>query len=135
MTKIGAFLFVLLFLAPGLSGQEGRAYSAEGEGASLVCRPALAPARTLELGKSGIFKWTCSGGTQKGNGFYIVFIRPAGTYVLLKVPLGNTFFEFTPDVPGLWRWIVINTDPDRAKPDVESRPGHFHVMSASESAH
>ncbi|MGB6065680.1 MAG: hypothetical protein WBG50_12805 [Desulfomonilaceae bacterium] len=132
MTRIGASFVAFLFFAPCLVGPLDCAYSAEEGGGSLVCPPTLAPARTIELGKAGVFKWTCSGGDQKGNGFYIVFIRPAGTYVLLKVPVGKTSFEFTPDVPGLWRWIVINTDPDRAKPDVESKPGYFHVLSEAE---
>lgn len=57
-----------------------------------------------------------------------MFVRPSGTYVLLKVPDGRTSFEFTPDTTGRWRWIVINTDPDRTKPDRESEPGYFDVV-------
>jgi hypothetical protein len=92
-----------------------------------VCRPLLEEARSLELGGAGLFKWTCSSGEKPGSGYYIVFVRPSGTYVLLKVPEGKTSFEFTPDAEGRWRWIVINTDTDRTKPDVESEPGHFDV--------
>ncbi len=135
MTKIGVSLVAFLIFAPCLLGPLKCASSAEEGGASLVCRPVLVPAHSVELGKAGEFTWTCAGGNQKGNGFYIVFIRPAGTYVLLKVPVNKTSFEFTPDVPGPWRWIVINTDPDRAKPDVESKPGHFQVLPAAESEH
>ena len=61
-----------------------------------------------------------------------MFIRPVGTYVLLKVPQGRTSFEFTPDMAGMWRWIVINTDPDRTKPDLESEPGYFEVILTEE---
>ena len=91
-----------------------------------TCRPALVPLPSVELGKSGEFRWNCSGGESE-VGFYIVFIRPSGTYVLLKVPRGSNSFEFTPDVSGPWRWIVIHTDPDRSKPDAESEPGAFLV--------
>lgn|GEM_PF-2377315 len=93
---------------------------------SATCRPALVPLPSVELGKSGEFRWTCSG-RESEIGFYIVFIRPSGTYVLLKVPRGRNSFEFTPDVSGVWRWIVIHTDPDRSKPDAESEPGTFLV--------
>jgi hypothetical protein len=92
-----------------------------------VCRPQLEKAANIDLGKAGIFRWSCPGKAVSGNGFYIVFIRPQGTYVLLKVPENRTFFEFTPDQPGRWRWIVITTDPDRSKPDLESEPGFFEV--------
>ena len=93
-----------------------------------LCRPQTGPSPTIEMGKAGNFTWTCSGGEKAGNGFYIVFIRPVGTYVLLKVPEDRQSFEFTPDAPGMWRWIIINTDPDRTKPDVESEPGYFQVI-------
>jgi hypothetical protein len=101
---------------------------AEEDSVNLLCHPQPGPSPTIELGKAGQFSWTCSGGEKAGNGFYIVFIRPAGTYVLLKVSQGRRSFEFTPDAPGMWRWIVINTDPDRTKPDVESEPGYFQVI-------
>jgi hypothetical protein len=91
-----------------------------------TCRPVLVPIPSVELGKSGEFRWNCSG-RESEVGFYIVFIRPSGTYVLLKVPRGGNSFEFTPDVSGIWRWIVIHTDPDRSKPDAESEPGTFLV--------
>ena len=99
-----------------------------------VCRPQLAQASSVELGKAGQFDWTCSVDHKPGKGFYIVFVRPAGTYVLLKVPQGRLSFEFTPDMPGMWRWLVINTDPDRGRPDVESEPGFFQVNPSEESA-
>jgi hypothetical protein len=105
------------------------------DGPSAVCRPVLGAPPVIELGKAGIFTWTCGGSKKEGGGYYIVFIRPLGTYVLLKVPRGETSFEFAPDVTGMWRWIVINTDPDRARPDVESEPGFFHVISSKEGAH
>lgn len=92
-----------------------------------VCRPMLGPASTVELGNPGTFTWTCHGNQGEGNGYYIVFIRPSGTYVLLKVPKKRMSFEFTPDVEGTWRWLVINTDPDRSRPDVESKKGRFLV--------
>jgi hypothetical protein len=91
-----------------------------------TCRPVLVPLPSVELGKSGEFRWNCAGGESE-VGFYIVFIRPSGTYVLLKVPRDRNSFEFTPDVSGIWRWIVIHTDPDRSKPDAESEPGAFLV--------
>jgi len=47
--------------------------------------------------------------------------------VLLRASEGKDSFEFAPDVEGRWRWIVINTDPERTKPDVESEPGRFDV--------
>lgn len=99
------------------------------EPAQRVCKPRLGQSFTIELGNAGTFEWTCSGGRVEGSGFYIVFVRPSGTYVVLKVPHGRTSFEFTPDTPGSWRWIVINTDPDGTKPDEESEPGHFQVLS------
>jgi hypothetical protein len=134
MTKSGSSL-VLLALALSVMGTLCSPSSAIEEGAPQVCRPNLGPSLTIELGKAGVFSWTCSDAGEKGKGFYIVFIRPSGTYVLLKVPQGRTSFEFAPDTPGMWRWIVINTDPDRAKPDVESSPGHFQVAPSEESAH
>ncbi len=94
-----------------------------------TCRPTLVRLTHVELGKSGEFHWNCSG-EESDVGFYIVFIRPSGTYVLLKVPRGRTSFEFTPDIPGTWRWLVIHTDPDRSKPDAESEPGTFLVTES-----
>lgn len=94
-----------------------------------ICRPILGESPGIELGKAGQFEWTCVGGQHDVQGYYIVFVRPAGTYVLLKVPQGRTSFEFTPDVEGIWRWIVINTDPDRTKPDLESEAGYFRVIT------
>lgn len=99
-----------------------------------VCRARLAQTPPIELGKAGQFSWSCSGDQKPGKGFYIVFVRPIGTYVLLKVPQDRSAFEFTPDVAGTWRWIVINTDPDRGKPDVESEPGFFQVTQSDEPA-
>ncbi len=96
-----------------------------------TCRPKLIPISNISLGKPGEFRWNCSG-AESEIGFYIVFIRPSGTYVLLKVPRGRNSFEFTPDVPGAWRWIVIHTDPDRSKPDAESEPGSFIVSEDSD---
>jgi len=94
-----------------------------------TCRPTLARLTHVELGKSGEFRWNCSG-EESDVGFYIVFIRPSGTYVLLKIPRGRNSFEFTPDIPGTWRWLVIHTDPDRSKPDAESEPGTFSVTES-----
>jgi hypothetical protein len=94
-----------------------------------TCRPTLVRLTHVELGKSGEFRWNCSG-EESDVGFYIVFIRPSGTYVLLKVPRGRNSFEFTPDIPGTWRWLVIHTDPDRSKPDAESEPGTFLVTES-----
>ena len=99
-----------------------------------ICRPVLGVSPTIELGKAGLFSWSCMGGEKKGAGFYVVFIRPSRTYVLLKVPLGRSSFEFTPDAPGMWRWIVINTDPDRTKPDMESEPGYFQVIGTEQGS-
>jgi hypothetical protein len=104
--------------------------SVEASAEQEICRPVLGVSPRIELGKSGQFEWTCTGGKHDGQGFYVVFVRPAGTYVLLKVPHGRTSFEFTPDVEGVWRWIVINTDPDRTKPDLESDAGFFQVITA-----
>lgn len=97
-----------------------------------VCKPSLITASTIEMGNSGLFNWKCDESSGKGAGFYIVFIRPSGTYILLKVPLGKNSFEFTPDASGLWRWMVINTDPDRSRPDVESEPGNFQVINVEQ---
>jgi hypothetical protein len=94
-----------------------------------TCRPTLVRLTHVELGKSGEFRWDCLG-EESDVGFYIVFIRPSGTYVLLKVPRGRNSFEFTPDIPGTWRWLVIHTDPDRSKPDAESEPGTFLVTES-----
>jgi hypothetical protein len=135
MTKSGAFNLVILVLALPVMGIFCSPTLALEEGVPQVCRPDLGPSPAIELGKAGVFTWGCSGTSEQGKGFYIVFIRPSGTYVLLKVPQGRTSFEFAPDTTGSWRWIVINTDPDRAKPDVESSPGHFQVVPTEESAH
>ncbi len=135
MTKNGVSALVLLFFALSVMGALGPASVALEEGVPQVCRPSLGPSPAIEMGKAGVFTWSCSEGDEKGKGFYIVFIRPSGTYVLLKVPQGRTSFEFAPDSAGMWRWIVINTDPDRAKPDVESKAGHFQVVITEESAH
>ncbi len=62
-----------------------------------VCRPVLGVSPVIELGKSGVFAWGCSGVQGESGGYYIVFVRPSGTYVLLKVPKGKTSFEFTAD--------------------------------------
>ena len=94
-----------------------------------ICRPAVVRLTHIELGKSGEFRWNCLG-QESEVGFYIVFIRPSGTYVLLKVPQGRNSFEFTPDIPGTWRWLVIHTDPDRSKPDAESEPSTFSVTES-----
>jgi hypothetical protein len=119
-----SWLVVLVASGPGLS----TGWSAQAESLQSVCKPILSPARKIELGTAGIFTWTCGGGKKSGSGYYVVFVRPSGTYVLLKVPEGWTSFEFTPDTVGMWRWIVINTDPDGAKPDVESESGNFEVV-------
>jgi hypothetical protein len=135
MTKSGISTLVFLFLVPSVMGTFDSPSLALEEPVPQVCRPNLGPSPTIELGKAGVFTWSCAGGTEKGKGYYIVFIRPSGTYVLLKVSQGRTSFEFAPDTPGLWRWIVINTDPDRTKPDVESTPGHFQVTIGADSDH
>ncbi len=102
----------------------------EGLGEDQICKPELFDSSAIELGNAGIFGWSCNHEQPGGEGFFIVFIRPSGTYVLLKVPKGRKKFEFTPDVAGTWRWMVINTHPDRTKPDVESSPGYFQVTRA-----
>ncbi len=135
MTKSGASTLVFLLSALSVMGALVSTSLALEEGIPHVCRPDLGPSPAIELGKAGVFTWSCSGENEKGKSFYIVFIRPSGTYVLLKVPQARESFEFTPDAPGKWRWIVINTDPDRTKPDVESKPGHFQVVLTQESAH
>jgi hypothetical protein len=99
-------------------------------GAGEICKPELVEASAIEMGNPGEFKWVCDHSLPLGEGFYVVFIRPSGTYVLLKVPRGRTSFEFTPDAVGTWRWMVINTHPDKTKPDVESSPGNFQVVIA-----
>ncbi len=116
-----AYLSFVVLIALGLG------FSAQGESLQSVCKPKLSAAPRIQLGMAGIFTWTCEGGEKSGNGYYVVFVRPSGTYVLLKVPDRRTSFEFTPDTVGIWRWIVINTDPDGTKPDVESEPGNFEV--------
>jgi hypothetical protein len=135
MTKSGASILVFALSALSLVGALVSTSLALEEGIPHVCRPDLGPSPAIELGRAGVFTWSCSGENEKGKSFYIVFIRPSGTYVLLKVPQARESFEFTPDAPGTWRWIVINTDPDRTKPDVESKPGHFQVVLSQESAH
>lgn len=124
-------LFVLMSLFAGILGYRSLA---DAKASSEICRPELAASPTIELGKAGQFSWSCIGGEQSEKGYYIVFIRPKGTYVLLRVPQGRTSFEFTPDVPGMWRWIVINTDPDSTRPDLESDPGYFQVILTEESS-
>lgn len=98
-----------------------------------ICRPVLDPVPLIHLGNAGKFRWRCTGGAYQGDGYYIVFIRPIGTYVLLKVPQGRDSFEFAPDMEGLWRCIVINTDPNRSLPDVESEPIYFEVVKPPDS--
>jgi len=124
-----AFVYLLcvhcLSVAFGLG--DARLCVAEGEPAR-ICRPQPVQVSSIELGQAGVFHWTCSGGTGPSKGYYIVFVRPSGTYVLLRVPEGRSSFEFTPDTTGRWRWIVINTDPDRSKPDRESEPSYFEVV-------
>ncbi len=129
VTKV-IYLTGVLFIAGGA----GHGLLAQGNTRSTICRPQLAESTTVELGMAGQFSWTCAGGEKEGNGYYIVFIRPDGRFVLLKVPVGRSSFEFTPDAAGLWRWLVINTDPDRTKPDMESEPGYFQVIITLESS-
>ena len=100
-----------------------------------ICRPSLGASPTIEMGRAGFFEWTCPDGEKKGSGFYVVFIRPSGTYVLLKVPKDRHSFEFTPDTAGMWRWLVINTDPDPTKPDLESDQGYFQVIVMDDTSH
>ena len=126
-------LILALFLCLAVDPCKSETSAATGEEASRICRPGLAESSTIDLGKAGLFKWTCGGDNKKGGGFYIVFIRPSGTYVLLKVPQGRKTFEFTPDTTGMWRWIVINTDTDGTKPDLESEPGFFQVLRTAET--
>jgi hypothetical protein len=134
MRKTAVTRLVLFTFAAIVAGViECRSWAGD-ESPPEICRPQLADSPTIELGKAGQFSWTCPGGGSAGNGYYIVFIRPSGTYVLLKVPMDRTSFEFTPDAAGLWRWIVINTDPNRSKPDLESEPGHFEVIMTEESS-
>jgi|UniRef100_A0A7C4EWI2 hypothetical protein len=98
-----------------------------------ICRPVLEPVPLIHLGEAGQFRWSCTGGVYQGDGYYIVFVRPIGTYVLLKVPQGRNSFEFAPDMEGQWRCIVINTDPNRSLPDLESEPIYFEVVKPPES--
>ncbi len=125
-----AFIIVYSIVAASivLSAEPDKSQQARAD----ICRPKLSASQIIEMGHSGIFSWTCDETKGKGAGYYIVFIRPAGTYVLLKVPIGKNSFEFTPDASGVWRWMVINTDPDRSKPDVESEPGHFQVIQTEQ---
>lgn len=130
--KIGLLVVLLsvwLWQAVCCADSEGRV---DGAINSVICKPSLLTAPTIEMGNSGIFGWKCDESSGKGAGFYIVFIRPSGTYILLKVPIGKNSFEFTPDTTGSWRWMVINTDPDRSRPDVESDPGIFQVISVEQ---
>jgi hypothetical protein len=99
-----------------------------------ICKPRLEQISPIELGRAGLFTWRCPSEEGVGGGYYVVFIRPSGTYVLLKVPEGRTSYEFTPDAVGHWRWLVINTDPDRTKPDVESEPGRFETTPPKDSS-
>jgi hypothetical protein len=122
----------VLALGVGLTGYY--AWAEQNDGSSLICRPVLEPSPPIVLGQSGYFNWKCVEGQAAASGYYVVFVRPSGTYVLLKAPQGRTSFEFTPDTAGAWRWIVINTDPDRTKPDLESEPGRFQVTEAEVSA-
>lgn len=122
-------LLVLAITAPGPVWGTAREHSDPPR----VCTPVLETVPVIELGESGLFTWTCARSQGEGSGYYVVFIRPAGTYVLLKVPRGRTSFEFTPDTGGMWRWIVINTDPDTTRPDVESQPGYFQVVITERS--
>ena len=126
-------LFTLIASISLTAGFAASAVRADEPPSQRMCRPILGPTRTIELGKSGEFHWTCPGEHKGDMGFYIVFIRPTGTYVLLKVPQERYSFEFTPDTPGAWRWIVIHTDPDRSKPDLESDPGTFLVAETRNS--
>lgn len=120
----------VLFLGALLAG--GWAFAENSDRAIRICRPVLDSSTQITLGRAGQFRWKCVDGEDAGNGYYIVFVRPNGTYVLLKVSRGRTSFEFTPDTEGVWRWIVINTDPDKTKPDIESAPGRFVVRGAEE---
>jgi len=124
--------FCLLFTSAWLPAPERQA-AAQDQG-SQICKPRLDQVPPIELGKAGLFSWTCPPESGTGQGYYVVFIRPAGTYVLLKVPEARTSYEFTPDTVGQWRWLVINTDPDRTKPDVESEPGRFETTPSKESS-
>jgi hypothetical protein len=101
--------------------------NALGDEKAKVCRPELSEVKQVELGQEHIFSWTCPEEKMTGKGYYIVFIRPSGTYALFRVDDKSRSFKFKPDIAGQWRWIVINTDPDRTKPDVESKAGIFQV--------
>lgn len=121
-------------LALGVGLMRGYPFAEDNDGSSRICRPVVEHSSPIVLGQAGHFNWKCVDGQDAGSGYYTVFVRPNGTYILLKVPQGRTSFEFTPDTAGLWRWIVINTDPDGTKPDLESEPGRFQVTEAEESA-
>jgi hypothetical protein len=122
-------LAVLVVVAPVyVCAEESVTKLEETSGATNICRPIVEPVSSLVLGESVMFRWTCSGARHDGEGYYIVVIRPVGTYVLLRVPRNRNFFEFTPDMEGHWRCIVINTDPDRTQPDLESEPVYFEVL-------
>lgn len=99
-----------------------------------ICKPRLDEVSPVELGNAGMFRWACPPEERTSGRYYIVFIRPSGTYVLLKVSEGRTSYEFTPDAVGQWRWLVINTDPDRTKPDVESEPGRFETIPPKDTS-
>jgi hypothetical protein len=125
-------VFCLLLIFMWFTPLERQSWALERQGR--VCKPRLDRVSPVELGKSVTFKWTCPAEQGTGGGYYIVFIRPSGTYVLLKVSEGRTSYEFTPDAVGQWRWLVINTDPDRTKPDVESEPGRFEATPPKNSS-
>ena len=101
--------------------------NALGDEKAEVCRPELSEVKQVDLGQEHVFSWTCRKEKKMGKGYYIVFVRPSGTYALFRVGDKSTSFKFKPDIAGQWRWIVINTDPDRTKPDVESEVGLFQV--------
>lgn len=124
-----------LFAAAFILGVMGYEVCGADELKKTICKPKLQQLSTVTLGSAGQFSWECSDPDKQGNGYFIVFIRPVGSYVLLKVPERRTTFEFAPDMAGSWRWIVINTDPDRGQPDVESDPGYFQVTPSEESVH
>jgi hypothetical protein len=135
MNQMPRYYFIILILVALFSypvAGSGSGSDGKEPGKAEICKPELNNLKVIELGHSGNFSWLCSEQQGRGAGYYIVFIRPTGTYILLKVPIGKNFFEFTPDATGAWRWMVINTDPDRSKPDVESDPGYFQVINSEQ---
>lgn len=131
-------MILSIFVVATVLTADGRVHSveslAEGDRTSErtnICRPYIEPVAAVSLGESALFHWTCRGGKESGEGYYIVFIRPVGTYVLLRVPRNRNSFEFTPDTEGQWRCIVIHTDPDRTQPDLESEPLYFEVLKST----